>query len=60
MAWDVWAHRLNFSGRVLEANGEMPEKLKSVMRVRLEVLVVTSMVQEIPFLVRLADILMLF
>lgn len=54
------AHHLNFSGRVLEANGEMPEKLKSVMRVGLEVLVVTSTVKEIPFLVHLADMLMLF
>lgn len=36
------AHPLSFSGHVLKANGEMPERLKSIMRVGLEILVVIS------------------
>lgn len=54
------AHHLSFSGCVLKANGEMPKRLKSIMRVGLEILVVISRVKEIPFLVHLAGILMLF
>lgn len=54
------AHHVSFSGRVLKANGEIPERVKSIMRVGLEILVVISQVKEIPFLVHLAGILMLF
>ena len=61
VAWDVkGTSNLSVSGRVLEASGEMPKRLKRVMRVGLEILVATSTVKEIPFLSHLADILTFF
>lgn len=36
------AHHLSFRGHVLKANGEMPERLKGIVRVGLEILVVIS------------------
>lgn len=45
---------------VLEASGKIPKRLKRVMRVGLEIPVVTSRVKEIPFFAHLGGILMLF
>lgn len=47
------AHHLNFSGHVLKASGGTPKSLKRAMRMSLEILVITSRVKEIPFLVDL-------